>query len=65
MSGNNRNFNDSKDLALINLNYVEGKYKIKITTASKNLKELLINKFKIEDIYLEPIEENQKKKLSP
>ena len=40
MSGNNRNFNDSKDLALINLNYVEGKYKIKITTASKNLKEL-------------------------
>ena len=65
MSGNNRNFNDSKDLALINLNYVEGKYKIKITTASKNLKELLINKFKIEDIYLEPIEENQKKKTFP
>lgn len=61
MSGNRKT---SKNLALVNLDFVNGKYKIRITAASKEIKEILTTTFKIEDIYLEP-KENEKSKAFP
>ena len=54
----------SKNCALLNLLFVNGKYKIHIISANKEIKELLITTFKIEDIYLEP-RENDKSKTFP